>query len=46
MSVAQTRAARRRMNLRYHNGRSSLTVAESIARERQKAARAAAARKK
>ena len=42
MSVAQTRAARRVMKLRYRGGKTGLSVAQSMERERAKAARAAA----
>jgi len=42
MSVAQTRAARRKMILRYRNPGYRKTVAEAIAEERRAAAREAA----
>lgn len=47
MSTAQTKAARRRMRLRYGPPpRNRRSVHEAIARERAKAAREEAARKK
>lgn len=46
MTVAQVRAARRRIKAHYGKGKSSLSVHESIARERAKAARMAAATSK
>lgn len=45
MSVSQTRAARHRIKLRYRNP-AQRSVSESIAAERTKAARAAAAKGK
>lgn len=41
MSVAQTKAARRRMRLRYKRGRKVNSIAESIERERKLAAKQA-----
>lgn len=38
MSVAQTRAAARKMKHRYRRGRATLSVAEAIRRERNRAA--------
>jgi hypothetical protein len=46
MSVAQTRAARRKIRQRYSGGRTTLSVSQSIERERQKAARQSASKKK
>lgn len=46
MSVAQCKAARRRNIARYGRASSSRTIAESMARERAKAARAAAIKRK
>lgn len=46
MCVAQTRRARKRMIQPYQKGRKTVSVAESIARERRIAARQAAAAKK
>lgn len=46
MSAADCKSARRKMILRYRNPGNRRSVAESIAIERQKAARQAAAKKK
>jgi hypothetical protein len=46
MSVAQAKSARRKIALRYKNPRSFLSVAQSIERERARAAREMAAKKK
>ncbi len=46
MTVAQNRAARRRMNLRYHLGRKTVSIAESIAKERLRAERQMAVSRK
>ncbi len=46
MTIAQTRAARRRMKLRYHWGRKTISIAESIARERLRAERQMAVSRK
>lgn len=46
MSIAQVKAARRKMKQRYGNASSHRSVADSIARERAKAAREQAAKKK
>ena len=43
MTVAQTKAARRRIKAHYRKGKATLTVHQSIARERVKAVRMAAA---
>lgn len=39
MSVAQTRAAARKMKIRYRGGKTGLSIAQSMARERAKAQR-------
>lgn len=46
MSVAQTRAAARKIKLRYRGGRSGLSTSQLVERERAKAARQAAASRK
>lgn len=46
MSVAQTRAARRKIKLRYGEPGYRRSVSEAIDEERRRAARAAAAKKK
>lgn len=45
MSVAQTKAARRKMKIRYGGARRARHIADAIAEERRKAAKAASMKK-